>query len=156
VVCSLSSCLHLEVGIEVYVGQSWMLRTVSGGSRTPWTLSRLSRMPRTQSGAFQTVSVAGDCQNNAPCVFPVLWMEWITPRLCPVQNNHPDTSTVSGSSLLCYPCIYRLQRSGLIPQSYSLLCRSVVLSPFLEYQSYSLLCSPLGPCDSRALLSVSL
>ena len=120
------------------VGQSWMLSTVSGESRTPQTQSRLSRMLRTQSGTFQTVSVAGDCQNNAPCIFPVLWMEWITPCLCSVQHNVPDTSTVSGSSLLSHSYIYRLQRSGLIPQSYSLLC------------------SPLGPCDSRALLSIHL
>ena len=62
------------------------------------TQSRLSRMLMTQSEAFLTVSVAGDCQNNAPCVFLVLWMEWITPNLCPVQNNVPDTSTVSGPS----------------------------------------------------------
>ena len=40
--------------------------------------------------------------------------------------------------LLSHSCIYRLQRSRLFPQSYSLLC------------------SPLGPCDSRALLSIHL
>ena len=114
------------------VGQSWTLRTVSGESRMLQTQSRLSRMLRTQSGTFQTVSVAVDCQNNAPCVFPVLWMEWNTPCLCSVQHNVPDTSTVSGSSLLSHSYIYRLQRSRLIPQSYSLLCRSVLVSPLLN------------------------
>ena len=123
-------------------GQSWTLRAVSGGPRTLRTQSRLSRMLRTQSGAFLTVSVAGECHNNAPCVFLVLWMEWITPNLCPVQSNVPDTSTVSGPSLLSHSCIYRLRRSGLIPQSYSLLCRSVLVSPLLNSVLFPPLQSP--------------
>ena len=109
------SALVRQINSNDVVGQSWMLRTVSGESRMPQTQSRLSRMLRTQSGTFQTVSVAGDSQNNAPCVFFVLWMEWITPCLCSVQHNVPDTSIVSGSSLLSHSYIYRLQRSGLIP-----------------------------------------
>ena len=83
--------------------------------------------------------MAEDCQNNAPCVFLVLWIEWITPSLCSVQNSVPDTYTVSGSSLLSHSCIYRLQRSRLISQSYSLLCRSVLVSPLL----YAVLFPPL-------------
>ena len=59
---------------------------------------------------------------------------------CRWSRSHPVCVLFNIMSQTHPLCLDLLQRSRLIPQSYSLLCRLVLVSSLVEYQSYSLLC----------------
>ncbi|KAH9993118.1 hypothetical protein BJV74DRAFT_795647 [Russula compacta] len=100
---SLNACTSLSILHLLHLGKAYYIQTlrcmhaVGGIAKDDnIVINGIFEELRSVMGAVAIKEEhSGDCQNNAPCVFLVLWMEWITPNLCPVQNNVPDTSTAA-------------------------------------------------------------